>query len=283
MPTDKRARQKEGRAARQQALLEAQRRQQRRSRILRFFIPVAILVAAAAFLSNRGGGSGGKAQKLSTTTTNLAAPPVKGKTLTGDTPCPPATGATSRVAKFAKAPPTCIDPAKSYTAVFDTSEGRIRVALDTKDAPQTANNFVVLARYHFYDGTKIFRTDPSIDIIQGGSPATQDNRDPGPGYTIQDEGNAATRKYSAGDLVMARTSRPNSGGAQFFFVAGPKAAGLDGGNGPTGGSYVTFGKTTQGLDVVQKILGLNKQDPTSGLGGAPAHTVLVRKVTIVEG
>ena len=38
----------------------------------------------------------------------------------------------------------------------------------------TANNFIVLARYHYYDGTSMFRTDTSIDIIQGGSPHTQD-------------------------------------------------------------------------------------------------------------
>jgi cyclophilin family peptidyl-prolyl cis-trans isomerase len=280
VPSDKRARQKEGRAARQQALLEAQRRQQRRGRIIRFFIPVAVLVAAAAFLSNRGG----KDTKVSTKpTTTAAVKPVKGTTLTGDTPCPPASGAKERVAKFAKPPPMCIDPAKTYTAVFATTEGSVTVALDTKESPQTTNNFVVLARYHYYDGTKVFRTDPSIDIIQGGSPATQDNTDPGPGYTIQDEGNAAARKYSAGDLVMARTSQPNSGGAQFFFVAGPKAAGLDGGNGPTGGTYVTFGKTdAKGTAVVQKILALNKQDPSSGLGGAPSRTVVVKKVTITE-
>ena len=34
----------------------------------------------------------------------------------------------------------------------------------------------------------MFRTDTSIDIIQGGSPHTQDTSDPGPGYTIKDEG-----------------------------------------------------------------------------------------------
>ena len=51
----------------------------------------------------------------------------------------------------------------------------------------TANNFIFLAGYHYYDGT-VFRTDTSIDIIQGGSPHTQGASDPGPGYTIKDEG-----------------------------------------------------------------------------------------------
>ena len=279
MPTDKRARQKEGRAARQQALLEAQRKQTQRRRIVRFFIPVLILAVAAVILSNRGGDD---ETSVTTATTVPVKTPVPGKTLSGETPCPPATGAKDRVAKFGQAPPMCIDPAKAYTAVFDTTEGRVEVALDTAGVPKTANNFVVLARYKYYDGTKIFRTDPSIDIIQGGSPATQDNSDPGPGYTIEDEGDAATRVYQPGDLVMARTQQPNSAGGQWFFVTGPNAAGLNGGSGPGGGTYVTFGKITKGLDVVQKILGLNKTDPTSQLGGAPSRNVVVRKVTITE-
>lgn len=280
MPTDKRARQKEGRAARQQALLEAQRKQTQRRRIVRFFIPVIILAVAAVILSNRGGDDETTVQTA--TTTVPVKTPVPGKTLSGETPCPPTTGAPERVAKFAQAPPMCIDPAKAYTAVFDTTEGKVEVALDTTGAPKTANNFVVLARYKYYDGTKIFRTDPSIDIIQGGSPTTQTNSDPGPGYTIEDEGDPATRVYTPGDLVMARTQQPNSAGAQWFFVTGPKAAGLNGGTGPGGGTYVTFGKITTGLEVVQKILGLNKVDPTSQLGGAPSRTVVVRKVTITE-
>jgi cyclophilin family peptidyl-prolyl cis-trans isomerase len=279
VPTDKRARQKEGRAARQQAVLEAERRSGRRRRIFRFFIVAAILAAAAAALSNRGGSN-----TASKTTNVSVAKPVKGATLSGDTACPPATatGAKDRVAKFAKAPPMCIDPNKTYAATFDTTEGRIQVKLDAKKAPQTVNNFVVLSRYHYYDGTAIFRTDQSIEIIQGGSPTTQSPSDPGPGYTIADEGDPTTRTYNDGDLVMARTQQPNSAGAQFFFVAGQKAAALNGGSGPTGGTYVTFGNAGDSVSVVQKILALNKENPSGGLGGAPSRTVVVRKVTITE-
>ena len=49
------------------------------------------------------------------------------------------------------------------------------------------NNFVTLARWGYYDGTTLFRTDPSIDIIQGGSPHTESASDQGPGYSIADE------------------------------------------------------------------------------------------------
>ena len=101
--------------------------------------------------------------------------------------CPAADGSSPRTITFADAPPCASTPTKTYTAVFETTEGTVRVALDTTTTPGTANNFVVLSRYHFYDGTTIFRTDPSIGIIQGGSPSNTAS-DPGPGYDLLDEG-----------------------------------------------------------------------------------------------
>ncbi len=148
------------------------------------------------------------------------------------------------------------------------------VPLDTTKTPQTTNNFVVLARYHFYDGTRIFRTDPSIDIIQGGAPKTESASDPGPGYTIKDEG--AHYTYTAGDLVMARQSTPNSAGAQYFFCTGPTCSNLN-----SQGTYVVFGHASSGLDVLSKILALNVAN-NSGLGGAPSRPVTVKTVTIAE-
>jgi cyclophilin family peptidyl-prolyl cis-trans isomerase len=165
-------------------------------------------------------------------------------------------------------------PGKTYQATFVTTEGNIVVALDTTKTPMTANNFIVLSRYHYYDGTSMFRTDTSIDIIQGGSPHTQDTSDPGPGYTIKDEGSGF--KYTLGDLTMARTAQPNSASAQYFFCAGPQCSQLN-----SQGTYVTFGHTTSGQAVLEKILALNV-NTSSGLGGAPSHLVLVNTVNITE-
>ncbi|CAB5027287.1 unannotated protein [freshwater metagenome] len=131
------------------------------------------------------------------------------------------------------------------------------------------NNFVTLARYKYYDGTVIFRTDTSIDIIQGGGLTNTD----APGYTIADEGTGY--KYVEGDLAMARTGEPNSAGGQWFFVAGPKASALDG-----QGTYVNFAKVTSGLDVVKNILALSSG--SGALGGVPSRNVIINSVTITE-
>jgi peptidyl-prolyl cis-trans isomerase B (cyclophilin B) len=180
--------------------------------------------------------------------------------------CPAADGSSVKQSKFSQAFKLCIDPTKTYTATFDTSEGSIIVALDTADVPGTVNNFVTLTRFHYYDGSLIFRTDPSIDIIQGGGKTNSDK----PGYAIPDEKNGFT--YAVGDLVMARTQSADSGGAQWFFVGGDKASALD-----AQGTYVTFGKVTTGLDIVKKVLALAGTD-----GQTPTKTVTVSKITVTE-
>jgi cyclophilin family peptidyl-prolyl cis-trans isomerase len=207
-----------------------------------------------------------------------AAPVAAGGKLTSWA-CPKPDGSSPRIDQFPSTPPPlCIDPAKTYTAALDTTEGMVVFTLDTKKTPNTANNYVVLSLYHYYNGTTIDRIDTSIDILQTGSPKTQDITDPGPGYTIKDEGTGY--KYADGDVVMARGSNVNSASAQYFFVVGPKASALD-----AQGTYVTYGHVTTGLDVLHKIEGLNQacnpNDQTC-LGGAPSRIVTVKTVTITE-
>ena len=156
---------------------------------------------------------------------------------------------------------------------MDTTLGEVRIALDTQNTPGTSNNFVSLSRAGYYDNTLLHRTDPSIGIIQGGSPHTNSASDPGPGYNIKDEGTGFT--YRPGQLVMARSRGPNSSGAQFFFAVNSETALLDG-----QGTYVVFGQVTEGLDVLEAVLASHREDPTSGLGGAPDPDVTVRSVTI---
>lgn len=236
----------------------------KRGLILGIGVPVAVV---ALFMIARLAGNNDTAAPIETT-----APPVSNSTgiVEGDTECPKTDGTQKQVTSFASPMKKCIDVTKTYVATFDTSEGEIVVELDTKGVPGTVNNFVALSRYKYYDGSLIFRTDPSIDIIQGGGKTNIAS----PGYTILDEG--GPYKYTEGDLVMARGSDPNSAGSQFFFVTGPNASLLD-----QQGTYVTFGKVTKGLDVTKAIMALHKADD-SGLGGAPSRTVTVNSVTISE-
>jgi cyclophilin family peptidyl-prolyl cis-trans isomerase len=77
---------------------------------------------------------------------------------------------------------------------------------------------------------------------------------------------------------MARSQGPNSSGAQFFFGATDAVAGLD-----SQGTYIKFGSTTEGLDVLEAILGLHQDsDPANPGEGAPSRTVTVNEVIIEE-
>ena len=200
--------------------------------------------------------------------------------------CPEPDGSSGRVIDFDGPQPMCIDPESAYTAVFDTTEGEIRFDLTVEATPITVNNFVALARWGYYDGTLLFRTDPSIDIIQGGSPHTNSASDPGPGYNIPDEPAFETDpetglltgpyRYLPGQLVMARSAGPDSASAQFFITTGPNTALLD-----SQGTYVVFGETdAAGLEVAQAIIGLHVD--TGSMGGEPSRDVTVRSVTIEE-
>lgn len=271
MGTDKRNRQKQNReAARAARARQARRAKARKATFL--YGGIAAVILGVVFAISVSGGDPSSNEPADTTVaveeeTSLSTLP--GEQVTGKTPCPPAEGAAERVTVFEKAPEMCIDAKKSYTATFDTSEGKITVALDTAKTPNTVNNFVVLSRYGYYDGSYIFRTDPSIDIIQGGGASNSDD----PGYSIKDEGNGY--KYAEGDLVMARTGAADSAGGQFFFVTGPNASLLD-----EQGTYVVFGKVTGGLDVTKAIIALNSG--SGSLGGSPSRPVEVTKVTITE-
>ena len=261
MGTDKRQRQKANRERARQERIRKQKLNKVRSRGLRFGLGIPVVVLALFLVANLVTGDD---ESTNTDTAPETSAPAE------LTPCPEVGGESERVDSFAGPMENCIDPSKSYTATFDTTEGEIVVELDTQNTPGTVNNFVSLARYRYYDTTTIFRTDPSIDIIQGGGFSASDSV----GYTIADEGSGF--QYSEGDLVMARSQGPNSGGAQFFFVTGPNGSLLNG-----QGTYVTFGKITQGLDVVKAIQALHS--PTDdGLGGKPSRTVTVNSVTITE-
>lgn len=262
MGTAKRERKKANRELARQARDRSRRMSVLRRRGLIAGIGVPLVVLALFGLARLQDG-GDDATPVATTTT------LAGGAVTGDTPCPAATGE-ERVSTFEKAPPMCIDEDRTYVARFVTTEGEMTVELDASERPVTVNNFVVLARYGYYDGTTLFRTNTDIDIIQGGGLSNTD----GPGYTIPDEGDGFT--YERGQLIMARSSAPDSGSAQFFFATGPKVSALD-----AQGTYVPFGRVTEGLDVLDRIMALHV-GAGGGAEGAPSRTVTVRSVVITE-
>jgi peptidyl-prolyl cis-trans isomerase B (cyclophilin B) len=143
--------------------------------------------------------------------------------------------------QYSKPPQMQIDAGKSYKATFDTSKGAIVCDLYAKDAPNTVNNFVFLAREGFYDGTTFHRVIQDF-MIQGGDP-TGTGRG-GPGYKFEDEVKNNPRKHQVGSLSMANAG-PNTNGSQFF-ITHVVTNWLD-------GKHTVFGQVQSGQDIVNSI------------------------------
>jgi peptidyl-prolyl cis-trans isomerase B (cyclophilin B) len=150
------------------------------------------------------------------------------------------------------------------TAVLHTNHGDITVELFDEDAPKTVENFTKLAADKFYEGVVFHRIIKDF-MIQGGDP-TGTGRG-GPGYTFEDEFNA--HKIERGALAMANAG-PNTNGSQFFIVTTAAAPWLD-------GKHTVFGKVVEGMDVVDKIEGLD----TDG-NDRPKQDAVIERVALPE-
>lgn len=148
-------------------------------------------------------------------------------------------------------PPMLIDTEKKYTAYMELEKGEtITIELYPKEAPNTVNNFVFLAREGFYDGVTFHRVIPDF-MAQGGDPTGTGTG--GPGYRFDDEFHPSRRHDSPGMLSMANAGSPGgmgTNGSQFFMTFVPTPH-LD-------GKHSVFGKVIDGLDVV---LGMASRDP----------------------
>jgi cyclophilin family peptidyl-prolyl cis-trans isomerase len=264
VPSDKRQRQRENSAARQQAMAAAAQRRRRRTQIIIAAVAV-VVIGAALFWASRGGSD--NKSTASTPTTSTTIKPRKGNA----DKCPPPTGTAKRFTTFDHAPITCIDPAKKYTAAIKTDIGTVTVDLNAQAAPKTVNNFVFLARNHYFDGIIFHRVIPDF-MDQTGDP--QGTGRGGPGYAFEDE-IPEGYVYTEGDVAMAN-SGPNTNGSQFFLVASQNGAEtlLKAVGGVP--KYTPFGHITKGLSVVKKI---NKDGSGGGEPNVEHHMI---SVTITE-
>jgi len=181
------------------------------------------------------------------------------------TPAPPADGSAERQTKFSEPFEMAIDPSKQYTATISTSMGDMVAFLTPGDAPETVNNFVNLARHHYYDGL-VFHRVISGFMIQGGCPEGSGRG--GPGYRFADELPAPGR-YAVGSLAMANAG-PDTNGSQFFIVYGDS---------PLDPNYTVFGSVDEeAVAVVEKVAAKGN---TNGLGdGQPVEDVTITSVTV---
>jgi peptidyl-prolyl cis-trans isomerase B (cyclophilin B) len=126
---------------------------------------------------------------------------------------------------------------------INTDKGTMMVEFYEKDAPNTVNNFVKLAKDGFYDDLNFHRVLPNF-VAQGGCP--DGNGMGGPGYKIDCELDGENQYHDKGVLSMAHAG-PNTGGSQFFLCHSRQ------GTQHLDKKHTCFGKVTEGLDIVEQI------------------------------
>jgi cyclophilin family peptidyl-prolyl cis-trans isomerase len=283
VPSDKRARQRAARQARLEA--EAKRQKQRKNvrNIVIGVVIVGVVVGLVFLLTNNNNNKSQASSKNTTTTSSKSTTTTtatkaqnaelqaKANTTAVAAGCPASTKTRVNNLSWSAAPAMAIDTSKTYTATVKTTTGTFVITLDAKTAPKTVNNFVFLAQHNFYHCVLFHRVIPNF-MDQTGDPTGTGTG--GPGYTIPDENPAkassANQQYPVGSVAMANTGSPNTGGSQWFIVAGPEGESLP-------NTYALFGQVTSGMNVVQTI---NQQGSTAGV--PPDVTQRILSVSIAS-
>jgi peptidyl-prolyl cis-trans isomerase B (cyclophilin B) len=128
-------------------------------------------------------------------------------------------------------------------AILETYKGKIVLAFDSTAAPKTVENFKMLVKKGFYDGTRFHRCMPGF-MVQGGDPNSKDlaksqlwgsggNTDES-GKEVNIPGEVKGASHKRGVISMANSGTPESASSQFFIVQSDSTF-LDGG-------YASFGR-----------------------------------------
>ncbi len=158
-----------------------------------------------------------------------------------------------------------------FEAVVTTDLGTFRFEFAPDKAPKHVAQFIKLASQGYYDGGAFHRVVLN-GIIQGGDPLLKDPKTPrnlwGTGGLNLLASEFSDMKHERGVVSTVRIpGKPDSDGAQFFVCVVPQPS-LD-------GQFTTFGRVTEGMDVVEKI----SQVPIDAQGMVE-KPVKILKVTI---
>jgi cyclophilin family peptidyl-prolyl cis-trans isomerase len=148
---------------------------------------------------------------------------------------------TERASLYGGKPEMEIDTARTYTATITTTKGEIVIALSPADAPESANNFILLANLGYWDDFPINFVEPSGQFVLTGSPAGQPDSDVG--YTLAAE--PAREAVTGAVGYYPHYSGVGNSASQFFILLQdtPNMT----------GQFTFFGNVVEGLDVARQL------------------------------
>ena len=175
-------------------------------------------------------------------------------------------------------------------AVISTKFGDMVVEFYPDVAPMHVESFTILANEGYFDGTTFHRVIPGF-VIQGGDPNSKndDRLTHGTGgragkfFGIGDENDSNTWlipqefneiSHVKGILSMARTNDPNSASSQFF-ICHDDANLLD-------NNYTVFGKVIDGLDVIDSIVNVERDQNDNPLDKVEMTVRITTKSEVLD-
>jgi len=167
---------------------------------------------------------------------------------------------------FEECPPWVINPQSNYTAILDTTAGKIEIELFTAQAPMAVNSFVFLAQNGWYDEVIFHRVIEDF-VAQAGDPSGLGMVSPG--YTFANETDNDLSFDGVGMLGMAN-SGADTNGSQFFITLAA-ATDLDGG-------YTIFGQVTD--DSLAVLNNIALRDPQTAVDFESA--TIINGIEIIE-
>ena len=171
----------------------------------------------------------------------------------------------------------------AYTAIVETSDGPMQIALFGDLAPNHVRNFIALAKAGYYDRLFVERviheqnptTGHEVHMLEAGCPlGTGETKSGSIGYWVKQEFAPADKmSHEEGTVGACRAEDADTAGTRFYINL-TKAPFLD-------GNYTVFGKVVEGLDVMRKIA---KEPVVLDDEGTsrPEKAIVINKVTILS-
>ena len=164
---------------------------------------------------------------------------------------------------------------KKDSASKSSGDNSFVITLYPDVAPITCENFEKLVKDGFYDGLKFHRVVEDF-MAQGGDPKGDGTG--GSTNTIKGEfsqnGVENTLSHTRGVVSMARSNDPDSASSQFFICYGDESF-LD-------GQYAAFGKVTEGMDVVDSFVKVERSMGSDGAVSSPNTDIIMENVKMID-
>ena len=160
-----------------------------------------------------------------------------------------------------------------------TDEDIIVITLYPDQAPISCENFENLVKQGYYDGLTFHRIVEGF-VAQGGDPASCTIEKELPAVKpikgeFPQNGVENTISHQRGVVSMARTTDKNSATSQFFICYADCSASLD-------GNYAAFGIVTQGMEVVDGFLNVQRTIGSDGALSSPVTPIVMEKAEMIE-